>query len=58
MSIRPTATSHREANPMSMLTPAHPGPGIRENCLIPLGLTVTEAARVLGVSRHTLSLAS
>ena len=25
------------------------------NCLIPLGLNVTEAAKVLGVARHTLS---
>ena len=38
-----------------MSTPPHPGRGIRENCLIPLGLNVTEAARVLGVARHTLS---
>ena len=55
MSIWPTATGRQEANPVSMLTPPHPGPGIRENCLIPLGLNVTEAARVLGVARHTLS---
>ena len=40
---------------MPMLSPPHPGPGIRENCLIPLGLSVTEAARVLGVARHSLS---
>lgn len=40
---------------MSMLAPPHPGPGIRENCLIPLGLNVTQAAQVLGVARHSLS---
>ena len=40
---------------MSMLNPPHPGAGIRQNCLIPLGLTVTEAARILGVARHSLS---
>jgi len=40
---------------MSMLNPPHPGLGIRQNCLIPLGLTVTEAARILGVARHSLS---
>ena len=40
---------------MSMLSPPHPGPGLRENCLIPLGLSVTEAARVVGVARNTLS---
>ena len=31
------------------------GRSIRENCLDPLGLNVTEAAKVLGVARHTLS---
>ena len=38
-----------------MKTPPHPGRSIKENCLEPLGLSVTEAARVLGVARHTLS---
>ena len=37
------------------MTPPHPGLSIRMNCLEPLGLNVTEAARVLGVARHTLS---
>ena len=40
---------------MAMEDPPHPGCSIRENCLDPLGLNVTEAARVLGVARHTLS---
>ena len=40
---------------MAMLNPPHVGRSIRENCLEPLGLNVTEAARVLGVARHTLS---
>ena len=40
---------------MAMIDPPHPGRSIRENCLEPLGLSVTEAARVLGVARHTLS---
>ena len=40
---------------MTMSDPPHPGRGIRENCLEPLGLNVTEAAKVLGVARHTLS---
>ena len=40
---------------MPMKNPPHPGPGIKEDCLDPLGLSVTEAARVLGVARHTLS---
>ena len=38
---------------MAMKNPPHPGRGIRENCLEPLGLNVTEAAAVLGVARHT-----
>ena len=40
---------------MTMKNPPHPGRSIRENCLEPLGLSVTEAAEVLGVARHTLS---
>ncbi|WP_420635775.1 HigA family addiction module antitoxin [Candidatus Palauibacter sp.] len=40
---------------MAMKSPPHPGRSIRENCLDPLGLNVTQAARVLGVARHTLS---
>lgn len=40
---------------MAMKNPPHPGRSIRENCLDPLGLNVTEAAEVLGVARHTLS---
>ena len=38
-----------------MKNPLHPGRSIKENCLDPLGLNVTEAAKVLGVVRHTLS---
>ena len=40
---------------MAMKNPPHPGRSIRENCLEPLGLSVTAAAEVLGVARHTLS---
>ena len=40
---------------MTMKSPPHPGRSIRENCLIPIGLNVTEAAKILGVARHTLS---
>ena len=40
---------------MTMRNPPHPGRSIRENCLEPLGLNVTDAAKVLGVARHTLS---
>src|SRR5580658_6873910 len=38
-----------------MFDPAHPGEIIREDCLKPLGLTVTAAADALGVTRKTLS---
>jgi antitoxin HigA-1 len=40
---------------MKMHNPPHPGEVLRELCLRPLGLTVTEAAAALGVSRKTLS---
>ena len=40
---------------MPMFNPPHPGEFIREELIAPLGLTVTDAARVLGVSRPTLS---
>ncbi len=40
---------------MLMHNPPHPGAILRELCLEPLGLSVTEAARALGVSRKTLS---
>ena len=40
---------------MAMYAPPHPGETIRENCLDPLGLTVTAAASGLGVSRKALS---
>jgi len=40
---------------MSMHDPAHPGEVIRKLCIEPLGLTVTEAAKALGVSRKALS---
>ena len=40
---------------MAMFNPPHPGETIRELCLKPLGLTVTDAAKGLGVSRKTLS---
>ena len=40
---------------MKMHNPPHPGEILRELCLKPLGLTVTQAAAALGVSRKTLS---
>ena len=38
-----------------MYDPAHPGEIVREECLKPLGLTVTAAAEALGVTRKALS---
>jgi len=38
-----------------MKNPPHPGLSVRINCLEPLGLSVTEGAKALGVSRTTLS---
>jgi len=40
---------------MLMHNPPHPGQIIKELCLEPLGLSVTETAKALGVSRKTLS---
>jgi addiction module HigA family antidote len=40
---------------MAMKNPPHPGLSVRHDCLEPLGLSVTEAARKLGVSRKQLS---
>ncbi len=40
---------------MKMHDPLHPGEVIREVCLEPLDLSVTEAAAGLGVSRKALS---
>ena len=40
---------------MIMRKPIHPGEVLLEDVIKPLGLTVTEAAKKLGVSRKTLS---
>lgn len=40
---------------MEMHNPAHPGEIVREECLKPLGLTVTAAADALGITRKGLS---
>lgn len=40
---------------MLMHNPPHPGEIIKELCLEPLGISVTDAAQALGVSRKTLS---
>jgi antitoxin HigA-1 len=40
---------------MAMKNPPHPGRSIRDACLEPLGLSVSEGAKVLGVTRQTLN---
>jgi antitoxin HigA-1 len=40
---------------MSMKNPPHPGQSVRYDCLEPLGLTVTDGAQALGVSRQALN---
>jgi len=50
-----TKTTIERTPIIRMHNPPHPGEVLRELCLKPLGLTVTDAARALGVSRKTLS---
>jgi len=40
---------------MAMKEPPHPGQSVRFDCLNALGLSVTEGAEVLGVSRQALN---
>ena len=40
---------------MPMKNPPHPGGFVRRQCVEPLGLTITQAAAALGVTRTTLS---
>jgi antitoxin HigA-1 len=40
---------------MAMRNPPHPGGVVRRQCLDPLNLSVTEAAKGLGVTRQALS---
>jgi addiction module HigA family antidote len=40
---------------MPMKNPPHPGGFVLRECIEPLGLTITDAAEALGVTRPTLS---
>ena len=40
---------------MMMKNPPHPGLSVRHDCLEPLELSVTEGAKVLGVTRQALN---
>jgi addiction module HigA family antidote len=41
--------------PMTMKNPPHPGIVVLQECIQPTGLTITNAAEALGVTRYTLS---
>ncbi len=40
---------------MPMKNPSHPGLSVRHDCLEPLGISVTEGAKILGVTRQALN---
>jgi antitoxin HigA-1 len=40
---------------MPMKNPPHPGRSIRTACLEPLGLSISEGAKILGVTRQALN---
>ena len=40
---------------MPMKNPPHPGLSVRRDCLEPLGLSITDGARALGVTRQALN---
>jgi addiction module HigA family antidote len=40
---------------MTMKNPPHPGLVVLQECIEPSGLTITDAAQSLGVTRNTLS---
>ena len=48
-------TTERKQQPMTMKNPPHPGLVVLKECVEPLGLTITDAAEALGVTRNTLS---
>ena len=49
------ADYHQELLVMPMKNPPHPGRIVRQDCVEPLGLTITEAAKALGVTRQALN---
>ena len=48
-------TNERNKPIMTMKNPPHPGVVVLQECIEPLGLTITDAAAALGVTRNTLS---
>jgi addiction module HigA family antidote len=48
-------TTRQGERPMTMKNPPHPGLVVLQECIEPSGLTITQAAEALGVTRNTLS---
>ena len=48
-------TTRQGERPMTMKNPPHPGLVVLQECIEPSGLTITDAAEALGVTRNTLS---
>lgn len=48
-------TTIKKTNNLRMHNPPHPGEVLKKLCFDPLGLSITKAAKALGVSRTTLS---
>ena len=48
-------TTRQRERPMTMKNPPHPGLVVLQECIEPSGLTITQAAEALGVTRNTLS---
>src|SRR6202163_440454 len=48
-------TTRQGEEPMIMKNPPHPGGVVLRECIEPLGLSITDAAQALGVTRNTLS---
>ncbi len=40
---------------MMMKNPPHPGNHVRHDCLEPLGLNITDGAKILGITRQALN---
>ena len=50
-----STTTRQGGRLMPMKNPPHPGVIVLQECVEPLGLTITQAAEALGVTRNTLS---
>jgi len=48
-------TTRQGERPVTMKNPPHPGGVVLRQCIEPSGLTITDAAAALGVTRNTLS---